>query len=456
MIKSVNLNIVNNQYINKQNLQNGVLKPSFADTNNVELSNYEVGQAILNRNNISFRNLAMPIEVTDKYNKKTEGKDHLDLPNIHVYEYSDTNLQVYVNADDKIKTIGNSELETPKYSIIIENNSYEKHDLLKEKLLCFLLNKNNTNVIGSGFCLSISNLENTNLSNNIEKINQEIFVEKFDKIKLENAKNELKAFFKSQEYMEQNKYAKKLYNNKDLKSYKELEREIEDITVDDMQKYYEEYLKNSNVKAFLTTSKEYFEQNKDIILKQMNPQTNLKFLNSDIATSNLPELDDNTLIVDKSTLKIPTKAVNTKDSIIENIAINILNSDKDINKNYSLGTEHFSIPLELKNNSPIKYHCNFCTIDIKDNDKDFTDFSNALNQICNKDLASEIEKQKYEIKEKLKQTFTGERLDFIKHLELMSYSDEVFNLYEIIDSISEDDIKQYYTNLISAQKKGVK
>ena len=449
MIKSVNLNIVNNQYINKQNLQNGVLKPSFADTNNVELSNYEVGQAILNRNNISFRNLAMPIEVTDKYNKKTEGKDHLDLPNIHVYEYSDTNLQVYVNADDKIKTIGNSELETPKYSIIIENNSYEKHDLLKEKLLCFLLNKNNTKVIGSGFCLSISNLENTNLSNNIEKINQEIFVEKFDKIKLENAKNELKAFFKSQEYMEQNKYAKKLYNNKDLKSYKELEREIEDITVDDMQKYYEEYLKNSNVKAFLTTSRKYFEQNKDTILKQINPKTNLKFLNSDIVTSNLPKLDDNTLIVDKSTLKIPTKAVNTKDSIIENIAINILNLDKDINKNYSLGTEHFSIPLELKNNTPIKYHCNFCTIDIKDNDKDFTDFSNALNQICNKDLTSEIEKQKYEIKEKLKQTFTGERLDFIKHLELMSYSDEVFNLYEIIDSISEDDIKQYYDDLAS-------
>ena len=420
-----------------------------SSTLNLKLSNYEVGQAILNRNNISFRNLAMPIEVTDKYNKKIEGKDHLDLPNIHVYEYPDTNMQVYVNADDKIETIGNSELETPKYSILIENNNYEKHDLLKEKLLCFLLNKNDMDVASTSFCMSISNLEDTDLSNNIDNINQKIFAKKFNKRDLENAKTELKAFFKSQEYMEQNQYAKKLYNNKDLKSYKELEHEIEDITVDDMQKYYEEYLKNSNVKAFLTTSKEYFEQNKDIILKQMNPQTNLKFLNSDIAASNLPELDDNTLIVDKSTLKIPTKAVNTKDSIIENIAINILNSDKDINKNYSLGTEHFSIPLELKNNSPIKYHCNFCTIDIKDDDKDFTDFSNALNKICNKDLVSEIEKQKYEIKEKLKQTFTGERLDFIKHLELMSYSDEVFNLYEIIDSISEDDIKQYYDDLAS-------
>lgn len=444
MINPVNFNIVNNQY-NKQNPQNGVLKPSFADTGNVELSNYEVGQAILNRNNISFRNLAIPVEVTDKYNKKIEGKDHLDLPNIHVYEYPDTNLQVFVNADDKIDTIGNSELETSKYSIIIENNNYEKHDLLKEKMLCFLLNKNDKNVTGTSFCLSISNLEDTDLSNNINKINQEIFAKKFDKGDLENAKKELKAFLKSPEYIEQNKSSKKLYNNKDLKSDKELECEIEDVTLDDMQRYYEEYLENSSVKAFLTTSRKYFEQNKDTILKQINPKTNLKFLNNNVANS--PEFIGNMPIVEKSTLKIPTKAANTKDSIIENIAINILNSDNDINKNYSLGTEHFSIPLELKNNSPIKYHCNFCTIDIKDNDKDFADFSDALNKICNKDLASEIEKQKYEIKEKLKKTFTGEKLDFIKHLELMSYSEEVFNLYEIIDSIREDDIKQYYKNL---------
>ena len=38
-------------------------------TLNLRLSNYKVGQAILNRNNISFRNLASPIDVTDKYNK---------------------------------------------------------------------------------------------------------------------------------------------------------------------------------------------------------------------------------------------------------------------------------------------------------------------------------------------------------------------------------------------------
>ena len=257
-----------NGYTNKMQVNK---KPEIQkiSLHNLELANYEVGQMILNRNNISFRNLTTPIEVTDKYDIKTEGKDHLDLPNIHVYEYPDTNLQVFVNADDNIKAFENNKLEFPRYSIFIENNDYKKHDLLKEKLLCFLLNKHDTNVTSSSFCLSTFNLEDTDLSNHIKKTNQDIFDKKFDNKNLEDAKKELKAFLKSPEYIEQNKYAKKLYSNNDLKSDKELEREIEDVTVDDMQKYYEEYLKNSSVRVFLTTSKEYFEQNKNILLKQI-------------------------------------------------------------------------------------------------------------------------------------------------------------------------------------------
>ena len=65
-------------------------KPASISTPSFELSDYKIGQAILARNNISFRNLAAPIEVTDKYNKKIEGKDHLDLPNVHIYKYPDT------------------------------------------------------------------------------------------------------------------------------------------------------------------------------------------------------------------------------------------------------------------------------------------------------------------------------------------------------------------------------
>ena len=126
--------VLNSNFV-KTNSKNDkqVFTKDIQNNNQTELANYEVGQAILNRNNISFRNLSQPIEVTDKYNKKIEGKDHLDLPNIHVYEYPDTNLQVIVNTQE------NSKLNTPKYSIMIENNEYKKARFIKRKIVIFFI-----------------------------------------------------------------------------------------------------------------------------------------------------------------------------------------------------------------------------------------------------------------------------------------------------------------------------
>ena len=74
-----------------------------------ELPKYEIGQAMKAQMGIGFRQNSMPIEVTHLYNKKVEGKDHLDLPNIHVYEYPDTNLQVIMNIDKNVlKNTGTS------------------------------------------------------------------------------------------------------------------------------------------------------------------------------------------------------------------------------------------------------------------------------------------------------------------------------------------------------------
>lgn len=454
MIKPINLTIGNNQHLNNLNKRDKILDDSFLNTNIMELSNYKVGQSMLNCNNISFRNLEMPVEITDKFITKSDSRNHLNLPNIHVYENPNTNLQVFVNADNNIETYDNSELSNPKYSIIIENNNYEKHDLLKEKLLSFLLNQDNVDVFGSSFCIGVYSSKNTDLSNTIKEINHEVFNKKINNSDLEEAKDKLKAFLSSPEYFEENNLIKELYSSNDLKSNEELITEIENISTKDMQNYYEEYFRNSSVRVFLTTSKEYFEQNKHNLLRQINSDTNLKFLNCDIADSNTLKFVGNVAIVDKTRLKIPTKAENTKDDVTEKIAINILNSDKNFRKKYSLNRDSFSIPIELKNNSPIKYHCNWCVINLND-DKNIEDLSSDLNEICKKDLSLEVEKQKNEIKEKLKKTFTDKELDLIKHFELISYSSEIFSLYEIIDSINEDDIKQYYKDLISIKIKGV-
>ena len=130
----VSFNVVNNQYLNKKTQKGEKLNNSLPQTS--ELSNYEVGQAILNRNNISFRNLATPIDVTDKYNKKTEGKDHLDLPNIHMYEYPDTNLQVILDENHNI----------PHNSNLLEAHLYfskpqRDNSPLINKIICNILQK---------------------------------------------------------------------------------------------------------------------------------------------------------------------------------------------------------------------------------------------------------------------------------------------------------------------------
>jgi len=452
MINPVNFNKINMQGMQRVQEKAQTADKTVSETGAAELSGYKAGQAIFARNNISFRNLAQPIEVTDKYNKKTEGKDHLDLPNIHVYEYPDTNLQVLVNADENLKS--NESNLTSKCTLIIENNNYDNHDFIKEKLVYFILNNKNPDITGANFCLSV---DYTNLLNGIKQNNSIISKPEFSENDLINAKMQLKEFLKSSEYVKDKKDLQKLYSEQDLKPDSEILTEAENITKTELEEYYNNYLKNSTAKIFLTVPAEYFNKNKNRILNQLNQGIKTKFIDSKTALSKEPEFIGGAVIIsendNKTTIKIPTKCVNAKDSLIENIAIKTLKTDEKFNKKYLIDTESFSLPLGLKNNSPLRYHLNFCIVKFNNGTNKPADFPDDFKKMYNKNLTPEIEKQKREIKEKLKQTFTGDRLDIIKHLELMSYSEDIFSLYEIIDSIDEKDIKQYYNDLLDVANK---
>ena len=89
MISRINLNRTNDMYFQFSQGKRDELRVPIP-LREIELPGYNVSGAILARNNITFRNLA----------KKIEGKDHLDLPNIHVYEYPDTNLKVFICEND--------------------------------------------------------------------------------------------------------------------------------------------------------------------------------------------------------------------------------------------------------------------------------------------------------------------------------------------------------------------
>ena len=86
-------------------------------------------------------NCSTPVETTHNYIPKTKSADHLNLPNIHVFEYPDTNLRVLINIDSRENL--NS---TPKIQALAQQATYNNYNLLQEKLLQIILEKKLINI----------------------------------------------------------------------------------------------------------------------------------------------------------------------------------------------------------------------------------------------------------------------------------------------------------------------
>ncbi len=414
---------------------------------------YRVGRAFAGMSGITFKNLAQPIEVTSLYNKKVEGKDHLDLPNIHVYEFPDTNLQVIVNADNNIKTDDNSVLYNPKISILIENNN-ESIDSVKEKILYFITQNKlkNTNFTGNNNCFMYSTSFNENTIKSIENFNKTFFNLNFSENDVVEAKEELLKYLNSQEYEKSSRNTKVLYNKEDLKSKDEIETEISNITINDMEKFYQEYLEMSSVTGYATVSNKYFETHKRELLSAFNKNINKTFLkNSEVSEKNHEFMPNNDTKIcsdtDSNLLEFPIPMADTKDSLISDITALILNSDDNFAKGYKLHKETFLQPIELKNNASAKYHNTLFKFEILQDstgeNNQVNNFQEDLSNICSNDLSESLEQAKAYLKGKLKVTFTGERMDLIKNWELISYGNSIFDIYEKINLINQDDVKQY-------------
>ena len=498
MINPVNLNVVNNQY-NKQNSQNSVLKPSFADTNNVKLSNYEVGQAILNRNNISFRNLAMPIEVTDKYNKKIEGKDHLDLPNIHVYEYPDTNLKVFVNMVDK------NSFE-PQYAIVIEPTDYNKYETLKQGLLNTIIESRLTKDNLEKFysleppytnlgCFITTDSETHLNMNEIPKINNHLTSCDFTEKELNDAKQKLINYINSEKYAEDNKMSLALYEDQ-LSSKKDVIKNLTAINLSEIKSYQKNILQNSKINAYLTISDNDFNNKFFAVL---NNNLNNKFMISDEKFYTKPKLNDKKIVLynkdSDSNLKMNyfIDSQNLEDNIIASLfsKIFLLYADKNsqelenyINKladkqNFSDIEEKKAYKLLLKE----RENQNFTTVlghtytnSVSEPFENFKNFDKKnlygsyfeINYIKNKqdcrniDVALELAKQKNIFKEILKTDFSDKLLQIkndykkniknlmssensmcIRNLSMTYFGNEIFQIYEVVDNIDQNDVKNF-------------
>ena len=450
MINPVNLNIVNNQYINKQNLQNGVVRPSFADTSNIELSNYEVGQAILNRNNISFRNLAMPIEVTDKYNKKIEGKDHLDLPNIHVYEYPDTNLKVLINLSSK--------LDYPLAHMEIYSNN-DNYSPINAKLIEIMLNnrfKQNHDesdyTISNEEILDFTLYNSNNTIDSINEINKLAFRSDFTEEEVENAKKTLLQYFDSEQYKNKNIDLDYFYGNK-LLSKDDFTQKVNQISFSDINKYQKEYLQNSSAIVNLFIKEQDFENNKNNIFKSLNSNIPIELKKQDDLNEDVPQFIPNTQSIiirdlpDNKSLNFNYKIQldDTKASIIYNMLKYIVN-----NKQFAVSHSYYNNPLNIKKTEDINT-CIYCKVSVNpkylestDTNSSLKNFNNYIKSIYNSDLSEDLAITKKLFKDNVMYDLIYNQDSFDKFISTSMYDDkDIFQIYEIMDSLSQDDLKAF-------------
>ena len=442
MINPVSFNIVNNQYLNQQERQNQKLN---LHTNNEELSNYEVGQAILNRNNISFRNLAMPIDVTKKYDKRIEGKDHLNLPNIHVYEYPDTNLQLFVDV--------NSNLPKDKEKIIMAldidcgNNNDTSFLIRKElstRLLCNLINGNKdcfVTTFDSNFFSIKYNLK-TNDINKIANINNIISKPSFTEDDFEKVKED---------------YINDIKQMKNVKSQSIIE-EIQKISLDEINQFYSNTINNSEARLFVVVDKDYYSDKNKQLKNIFNSNISNKFLkHTDAINLNTNDINKKQVVFNapESDAYLEFQYYMPMDRL----------KNKKIGEYLTLLMMLYKAPAVLTNSTPIMYKLDsdlntkiknitkspFLRFKIMlsgreniNNTQDAIDsVKGMLISLCDDDMAKlTLEDLKKRDKQEIEESFKQNSDIYIRATQLQNNNYDIFNIYEQIDSITIDDIKQ--------------
>ncbi|DAB15166.1 TPA: hypothetical protein CPU00_06570 [Candidatus Gastranaerophilales bacterium HUM_18] len=421
------------------------------------LSGYKAGRAMFLRNNITFRNLPMPIEVTDKYNKKIEGKDHLDLPNIHVYEYPDTNLKIVVDKTDAIKE--------SKIDFSLSNTNTQKivpmYDNLLYQLLKIKIKKINqeANVFGGDNILSYTCL----LNDDISKINDIIFNIDYEEKDLEEAKKALKLDFNSFEYNKRNMNHKYLYSENSLYDKRTCENRLNAISLNDLKKYHKEFLKNSCATVYAVIKNSDFDNK--YFFKLLNENINLKlkqnqdFLDLDF---NMPQnkvlqVVENKNIQSDIEFDYSYFIEDEKEYQIAKMLTDIIiTSEMFKNKDYYSSQDGFcNNPINLMPNKELRYDNLYYKFEFFEKNLNVyelvKDFKQNLQNLYDSDLTPKINKWKETYKDDFKYEYdknTGlSRLHF-----LQKYNDDIFHIYEIIDSITQDDIKEYLKKYLIDQE----
>lgn len=450
MIKPVGINFTS---VSKQQKQPQYVKyTEEASPIQMELSGAEVGRAMLANTGINFKGTLEPVDVTDKLNKKVEGKSHLELPDLKVFDYPDTNLRVFVDrkelADDGI------ELRfalSKKYS--------PEKDVLKEGVIIQILNNSLMQELEGVTARQASNkllaieggFENSRLEN-LEKINKILTNPNFTEEQLNKAKEVVASQINSED-MKQVQEGLSAFEG--WRSNAELLEMLEKLTVEEISSYYTNCLKEGKANMFLTLNAGFYEENSSKLLKFANKGLENKFVHpEENIESEKPPIVRNSLklvsapLVNRIELHYPRTYSDRKEDLIGEIATLLFfmtkiefSSDveftgyRDVYNLPSPPDGSCSFVLEPANLLPqekieevlptfeavVVYGC-------QEFDEGWEVQENSFNSV--KDYAKEL------LKERLENPETS-------NWELYDYGSSIFEAYEMYDAITLDDIKDY-------------
>ena len=460
MINSVNLNNVNNKFYSKPifNQKQG----EETEKRNVGLSGYKASQAILNRNNITFRNLTTPIEVTDKYNKKIEGKDHLDLPNIHVYEYPDTNLLTIIDKNENMQNSATLEICLQLQENEINDFSPLLNEVYKNAISQKIKNQNIKANIRSAkqdlFTIGVKvNDNNTTIFKQINNIisNTSFTEEELDAAKQEVIRN-IENVNTNDDYYLLNKDVIKKKNN--------YLNEVRNISISELNAFAQNTLKNTNVTYYITINKKHFNKfSEKELLKNINSgmaKMSAKN-NADVSSDFVLNNDSAIFIKDNSVSGIefnyPFKMNDFRECLIGMFTefLLIFLAEPFYNENSEILTKN---PI-LKNNERESYATHNLKFFMQK--PEFTNLTpkRALNiqketakMVCDTDFTVTLDNIKQVFKEKFNDEINKEYKEGFNNTNLYKYDTAIFQLYEILDSIKVSDIKNHIKKYILNQE----
>ena len=350
----------------------------------INLSGYQAGKAILARNNISFKNIPAPVEITAVYNKKTDTKNSIDTKNLHVYKYPDTNLKLIIHTDKNVNTNDSVFLEQPQIIMSFRNNlSHEERNQKAELILKEILEQELSQKSEYVIC-NLGNRKNADFS--------------FSEIFGENTIDNLGNLNETVDGLD--------INDNNLKNaVKKLNLEKENISVDYLKQYYNNLLSKAFVTAYVTVSEDYFKKNQARLFKNINSKMRIA------KDSNEPDI---------------------KGMITDEIARSVLNAKVRFNRNYILRRENIDTQLII-----ICKH--------KFNKQDF---DSEVDNVINCDLHEVLEFTKNAYMQDVKKSFEDpEGLALMKNSIIAKYDSNIFHLDELVNNISEKEVKDCMESL---------